>query len=473
MPVGIDQVRHDAASLYQFIDSIASDCQRIEQYPSYTKPSKLFFTYIHDLAFATKAYVADFVNSLDPASAVADPQDFYSRTQVIRTLRMSWFELHNWVKPALDADTLHFPFSLVKALTARLQSLAGFKNAEFAVLHSTQLNYFQIGARQFRDFAQEIGQIVPSAPPFPSNLGIIALPYSQSSNTFLNIALAHEMGHFVFQERNEAARLTSYVLAEIQRAAAQPLANLDFVWSKDRVLQWCEEIYCDLFALWLIGPSFSFAFIELFAYSRLAPRATQSGGTLAPIASLSAFYDSHPAPAFRLGEHVRFLKSPDVDWWDKIESGTSHYLQLLSEAEALPQSIFGFSTSHQQSQQYQTDLNSITLRAFWGVMDRIRDAISSTFAGVSSESNLFKQLREPISEYLSYGVVPSRIVLEGNAITPSVAPVVNAAHLFYLEQLDTLINRIRGAQVECLDCRALWSERVEMWTSKALEDITA
>src|SRR5450755_780939 len=64
---------------------------------------KKFFKYIHSLGEATKNYLAQFVSSLDPNLASSDPQDFYSQTQVIRTLRHSWFDLHQLVKPALDA----------------------------------------------------------------------------------------------------------------------------------------------------------------------------------------------------------------------------------------------------------------------------------------------------------------------------------------------------------------------------------
>src|SRR5271157_2735918 len=105
MPAGIDEVRHDAAALHRFIDSIAIDCNRDEDYPTYVEPSKEFFGYISGLADATKSYLAQFVDALDPSLATTDPQDFYSQTQVIRTLRLTWFRLHELVKPALDADT--------------------------------------------------------------------------------------------------------------------------------------------------------------------------------------------------------------------------------------------------------------------------------------------------------------------------------------------------------------------------------
>jgi hypothetical protein len=163
--------------------------------------------------------------------------------------------------------------------------ISGLKNARFAVLHTNELNYFQIGARDVREFAAGIAMIVPNAPPFPKDMGIIAHPYSQSSSIFLNFALAHEMGHFVFQERREAKRILPGIVRSLKASIkslkkSTPSMNLglrDPEWCRDRVLDWCEEIYCDLFALWLIGPCFTFSFIELFALSRLAPSVAPAG----------------------------------------------------------------------------------------------------------------------------------------------------------------------------------------------------
>ena len=465
MPLGVDEVRHDAASLHRFIDSIASSCERNDEYPCYEEASRNFFDYIYSLAGATKAYLEQFVSSLDPNLAISDPQDFYSQTQVVRTLRDSWFELHNLVKPALDADTLHIPYSLIHALTKRFQQITGFDKAKFAVLHSTELNYFQIRASNMRKFATEIAAIVPGAPPFPQ-LGIIAIPYSQSASLFLNVALAHEMGHFAFQERDEASRLSPTVISAIQGASVGPLSPLDLTWCKDRVLRWCEEVYCDLFALSLIGPSFSFAFIELFAYSRLAPRLAPGGSTTAPIGSVATFVDTHPAAAFRLGEHVRFMQDTAIDWWDRINSSSNHYVRLLLDAATIPSTSYNFDT------QYKPALAAVALSAFLASVGMISTSVKSTFAGVPTEASLFENQRQLIQEYLSFGVVPSRLVSENAIYSPSTVALVNAAYMFYLDHLDTLIDKIAGAKAECLECRALWSERVEMWTSKALEDVS-
>lgn len=410
MPPGVNEVRHDAASLHRFVDSIASSCQRNEDYPCYEGASEKFFNYIYSLGDSTKRYLAQFVSSLDPNLSSTDPQDFYSQTQVIRTLRNCWFELHQLVKPALDADTLHVPYPLVRALTSRFRLITGFDRAEFAVLHSTELNYFQMRASYMRERAAEIAAIVPSAPPFPE-LGIVAIPYSQSSSLFLNVALAHEMGHFAFQEHDEASKLGPAVLRAIQTAAGRVLLPIELAWCKDRVLRWCEEVYCDLFALSLIGPAFSFSFIELFAYSRLAPNLTPGGTTTAPIASEATFRDTHPATAYRLGEHVRFLQDADIGWWHKIEGSSSHYVRLLLDAAALPLTTYNFVA------QYKPGLEKLALDAFLATANDLSATVKATFAGVPSEADLFRDQCQLIQEYLSCG-------------RGSIAPCLRPRHIF-------------------------------------------
>lgn len=480
----VEDVRHDAAALHRFIDSIASGCKVAGGSASYTGPSVDFFEYILSLAEETKAFLARFVSNLDPQLAVNDPRDFWGRAQIIRNLRLNWFELHQLVKPALDADTLHVPCPLVGALTSRLRMIKGFEKVRFAVLHTNYLNYFQIGAGSMRELATGIKGIVPLAPSFPESLGIIAHPYSQSSSVFLNLALAHEMGHFAFQEGGKAKRIRPAIVKALKKSlktakASTPgltLAPRDPEWCRDRVLDWCEEIYCDLFALWLIGPCFSFSFIELFSLSRLAPGVAPTGDAIPPIAKVASFRDSHPAIAFRIGEHVRFLKSKELGWWDKIretaeggsQSQNNHYLNLMSDAEGLPQETFSF-----QSQiKPEPELSKVVLATFFEVVGEVSRIVKETFIDVPSETDSYHDQRSVIEKYLSFGVVPSRLVFpDGTVQSPNAVSLLNAANLFYLERLDLLIDQIDRQRSDCLECRARWTERIEMWTSKALEDI--
>jgi hypothetical protein len=461
----IEAVRHDAASLYHFVESISKDCD-CGDHPSYVKSSTDFFSYIRELSSAIKKFLKDFVENLDPALATSNPVDFNNQAQVIRNLRFNLFEFHKLIKPALDADTLHGPYPLLDALTLRLRQIPGFESAEFVLIHTSDLNYYQIGASNVRQLADLVAALIPGAPVFPKHLGVVGIPYSQSAGLFLNVALAHEMGHFVFQERLLRAQLSHVATQAVLACAGSGNAlGLNLAWCRDRVLGWCEEIYCDLFALWLIGPAFSFSFIELFAYSRVAPPLSKSANTQVSIASEVKFYPSHPAPALRLREHVVFMREASLDWWKEIEQGSSHYLDLLKDASTLDNNLFTF------SDQKGGNLEKIALDAFFKVVDKVHETVRSTFTNVPTGVTEFVRDRQSIQDYLSYGLVPSRLVTDLGIIIPPTVSLITSSYIFYLESLDLLINRVDGAENNCLECRSHWSGAIEMWTTKALEDV--
>ncbi len=83
----------------------------------------------------------------------------------------------------------------------------------------------------------------------------------------------------------------------------------------------------------------------------------------------------------------------------------------------------------------------------------------------------FHDQRAVIEKYLSFGVVPSRLVFpDGNVQLPKTVALLNASSLFYLSVWTFFIEKISGGRPDCLECRTLWATR-EMWTRKALEDI--
>jgi hypothetical protein len=458
----IDAVRHDAASLYSFVDSISRDCER-GIYPSYVRSSHDFFEYVLNLSKSIKLYLKGFLAGLDPQLAVQNPKDFLDQAQFIRSLRLNLFEFHGLIQPALDADTLHAPYALLEALKRRLASLPQFANIDFVVIHTSDVNYYQIGASDIRDLAKLIAQTVPGAPEFPKHLGVVGIPYSQSSGLFLNVALAHEMGHYVFQENHYGDVLSPEATKAILSATpASGNLGLGLAWCKDRVVRWCEEVFCDLFALWLIGPAFSFSYIELFAYSRVAPPLV---GSKPPIFSQIKFYPTHPPAGLRLREHVRFMSHPSLDWWQEISAGQSHYISLLSDASNLNDSIFTFSDNR-------GGIERLALSGFYSMLNRVHDLARSAISGVPSCLGDFRRDKTLIQDVISVGIVPSRLVEEAASVRiPNTVSLVNAAYLFYLERLDDLIDQVDSTDRNCLHCRSHWSRNVESWTTKALEDV--
>ena len=95
-------VRHDAASLYRFVDSVCSSCERRGHYPAYLEANRSFIDYVCELGEATKTYLRSFPDKLKQTPL----GDYNSARQELLNLRISWFELHRRVKPASDADTL-------------------------------------------------------------------------------------------------------------------------------------------------------------------------------------------------------------------------------------------------------------------------------------------------------------------------------------------------------------------------------
>jgi hypothetical protein len=446
----VDAVRHDASSLYKFIDSVVLPCA-VKTHFSYTSPSREFFEFISGLGNATKNHVADLSRELDAALFAANSNDFNLRAQELATLRYSWFELHEFIKPAADAHTLQSPVPLVAVMTARLRNLPGFEKVRFAIVHTSDVNYFQLHSNYVRQLATQISMIVSAAPGFPEDLAIVGLPYSQAKAVFLNALLAHEMGHFSFQKRDERKRLSSPLTAVFAKQSVSAFSKQDVARCLGIALGWLEEIYCDLFALRLAGPSFSYAFIELFALTRRKPSAEFSG--------------SHPAMALRLREQTRLLQASSEPWWPMMLQSPNHYTDLLARTMDLKDSDCSCKNA------VVGGVEQVALSCFFEMLGEVAKAINDIFGESDQEVALFSTQRDVIGAYLSFGVVPSRLIIGTEAVNPSGITLLNATYGFYLNHLDSLLIRLSAVDRNCVQCRAYWAERVEMWAGKALEDV--
>jgi hypothetical protein len=447
----VEAARHDATSLYKFIDTVVQPCSSKSHF-SYTKSSEEFFTYIIELGQATKNHVSDLVERLNAHLLASNPADFHRQAREIATLRFSWYRLHKFIKPALDAHTLESPFGLVDFLTQRLRQVKGFDKVCFAVVHTSDLNYFQLQSSFVRQLGEQMSSIISGAPSFPPNLAVVGIPYSQAGSVFLNTALAHEMGHFSFQLRDVKKDLLPLFYSILLRHNTSQFNSGDIARCTDLVVDWLEEIYCDLFALCLSGPAFSFAFIDLLALSRNAPSRTCTA--------------SHPADALRLRQQARLLQEPSIGWWSVIQSSSNHYVKLLADSLAITDAEFVVQNA------VAGGVEAVALQCFLQMIAEPQNAIIETFKDLEVGVAEYAKLKTYIQSFLSHGVVPSRLVVDGVPTTPSGLTVLNATYFFYLDSLDELLARISTTKKDCLECRSNWAERVEMWTAKALEDVT-
>ncbi len=229
--LGVETLKRDAAALFLFVDSVCQFCIDSDS-PAYLKPSEEFFKYIRDLGDATKAYLNHFSEK-----APKDLRLYRHYRQKLETIRSCWFEFHQFLKPAIDADTLSMPYPLVEALTKRLNQIKGLENTKFVLFHLDEVNYLQVRVSEISRTADRLASIIPDSDPFPADLGMIGIPYSQSSALYLNCLIAHEIGHFVFQRFQHKQKM----LPEVERCLKVSLASqtttaemLD--WSRDRWL---------------------------------------------------------------------------------------------------------------------------------------------------------------------------------------------------------------------------------------------
>lgn len=155
--------------------------------------SELFFEYVKQLGARTKEYLEQF-----PTKLPIHPPFVKVYRQKLTIIRDCWSELHRYVKPAVDADTLNVPFALMEVFNRRLNELPRFNKVTFTVFHLQQLNYVQVKASWIRDLTEKLVSHIPNAQAFPGDLGLIGIPYSQRCSAFLNALIPHEMGHFVF-----------------------------------------------------------------------------------------------------------------------------------------------------------------------------------------------------------------------------------------------------------------------------------
>lgn len=458
--LGVETLQRDAAALFSFVDSICAHCYQNTESPAYLEPSVRFFTYIQGLGDATKAYLNIF-----PANAPRNEGLYQDYRQKLEIIRLGWFFLHEFIKPAVDADTLNIPYTLVDALTRRLNLVHGFEKTTFAIFHSDALNYFEVQLSAISLITGKFGAVIPDPPLFPEGLGLIGIPYSQSSSLYLNSLISHEMGHFVFQK----LELKQQLLPNIEEALGPQLQGMtpdDLTWSKDRLASWAEELFCDLFATWLIGPTYSLTYVEVFGLTTILDPAKPSGFSVTE--GSSSFTRSHPADLFRLTQQVLLLQK--LRWWDEVDAIKSHYIDVLRDAATVNDTDLKFRTDEKDEQHARQ-----TLQAFLRLVPRLAELIAEVMKnseGTNLDSGVdeYQKFGRLIGHYLGKAVVPSTVFDGKHHWYPDTVTLLNASMKFYLESIEELMNDIEGQKISLAGHRSRWIKRVESLTAKAIED---
>jgi hypothetical protein len=347
------------------------------------------------------------------------------------------------------------PAPLIDLASEQLQSVNGMKNSKIVILLASEVMYFQRPHTDIKDEARIVESFIPEAS-FPPKLGFIELPYSQGPSFFTNLAIYHEIGHFVYEEISHTNSNQS--IADLQSAQDQCLQTVfQKRWKKDpealalaaRIIEnWTQEIFCDLFAIRLVGPAFSFALIEILGML----------GFLSEKETVK-FHPSHPSSACRFAEHVNMLR--DDSWWDAIADVKANQKRILEDLAKLPRSKYRL---------YVDDKTTGPQGLITAFLDVVVPAIRKLVKSLTPDSHLavkrFSSSRSNIQECLHAGVVPLT-----TPTSPDPVSIINAAFCLYLTSLPEIINRFEGDKArQNVEVHSWWTKRVEMWTMKAVED---
>jgi len=458
------QLQREVASLYAFVEAISRACSPPPQAVSFSESSSKFFDYISHIADQTKIHLQNFENHADD-----DAEDFVEARTELLTLRATWRELHQFIKPSADADTLNQPTALIAALVNRLRELKGFESTDFTIFHTDSFDYAQANPSAIESAVTQLARIV-DARPFDRNLALIGIPNSQGNALFLNCLLAHEVGEYAYAKRGVEASFAAEVTValeihmkdEFKSAPSIKRSHLTKV-----VLQWAKEIFCDLFAVRLVGPCYSYAYVELFDLLNLLSKdnALIVDAKLNPSILMYHFYPSHP---FRVRAQVELLR--EEGWWDRIKDMDSRQSALMRGLLELKSDAFVEAENEAGGE------STKLIEALFDLMPVVRQEVVKSTEGIDPHLHEYNLLYEVIAEYLKHGVVPSTLSLKDSdsslqQVHASPITLLNASYRFYLEGVEELMNRIQGQNLASAENRAAWMRKIENWTTKALEDV--
>ena len=443
-------VVQEASQIHGFIESVIHLCSDLrEDYPVFSNASLSFFRYVLKLGQSTQTYLEGF-----PAFYLKSDDDRAARSklQKLYSLKTSWEALHAYVKPALDADSLHLPSSLVTAFEDIVNRILDWENYKFVLFHTAEANYLQIPSGMARDVANEIADSV-GFERFDPNLGLVGIPYSQSGTIFLNCILPHEFAHFIYQEYSN-----DDVEAQIDISASS-LARLDsddFTWCLGEIKSWVQETFCDLLAVCMIGPAFSLSLVRLIAANSLVGRDDGEPG------DAYAFKDGYPADAARL--HLQKKLLDRLGWWPLLNDWRCSSIQAINKCADWSDFIIV------EGKLPEGVSSDDLLAPYREICEWLVEYCAGLFVGVDEIVASYKAQAPEICKYLERAIVPSTILIDGNEQYPSPVVLLNAGLRFLLEDLPDLINNIAGRDPKSVATHSEVGRRVELWILKAIED---
>lgn len=452
MQAGLTDLLHDAAVLHRFADFIEEYCKEQERSQRYIDASGDFFRYAENLAGGIKPELRNWVER----ASRFPPEIAAARVATLRRNMLTFKGylklMHTLIKPAADAHTLSIPAPLINLACDQLRQIEGMKDSHIVVLLTPQLMYFQRPHTHVKQQARRVENLIPKAK-FPAGLGFIELPYSQGPSFFTNLAIYHEIGHFVYEELSTLPSLKPHVAA-LKSVTDQSLMKFPVLKNRqDRLLaekiieSWTQEIFCDLFALRLVGPAFSFSLVEILGLLGSHSREL-----------MVTFNEEHPAPACRFAEHVKLLRKDT--WWDAIAHIQPEQKRLIQELAEIPSTDY-------KAYAGESGPKGLMAAFVGSIIPKIENLVRHATPEAKPAAERFGSARRTIEECLSVGVVPH----SNSSTPPDPVSIINSAFCFYLTALPKIVTKFEGAAAKNnVEIRSKWTKKLEDWTMKAIED---
>lgn len=455
----IRELIREGARLYRFVEQVEFVVRDSKGVRAYPRESDKFLDFVLGSADGTKGFLDGLPLQNDDISD-EELEDFHG---VVADLWQAWTLLHEFVKPVADADTLRIPTPLVFLLNRRARAILNPQKALVAVELVSALNYVQVGQVGLQKIDLLMRTVLGKkyAAPFPEGLGIIGLPYSQGPSLFTNCLLFHELGHYVFQQKKLGEEyLEDYLFQQVA-----PFIKDRFPQLKDDtddttlksffsiIRPWWEEVFCDLFAVRMLGPAFTCLLAELLYVI----------GTLGTSKNV-LFGRTHPSAAIRFREQLALLE-------------TLGWQEVLRELNVSPLAEIALVAQQEiPSEPYDPDylpsnLPGTFVAAFSDGLANVRNMVSIvTDESGAPEEEFIKEYRN-VSEWLSHGVVPSVRYQPGHTSASRFVTLINGAYFFQLSSMGELFQAIDNADARKISDNTRVRQRIEEWTLKAISDL--
>lgn len=368
------------------------------------------------------------------------------------SLMQGWEVLHTFIKPVADANALKVPYPFIHFLSDYIGGLDAVREARIVIELVPELNYLQHRHTRLKDTMRFLRTIVTREQSPEPRRGFLGLPCSQSKSLFMNCLLFHEAGHFIAEEahlfsRKELDQLTAELCPQFG-----PYAS----WAGRTVLIWMEELFADLVAVRLIGPAYSFAYLELLRLvSDLNPKGVR------------AFDPDHPADTLRFREQLKVLQ--DDTWRGHIKA--AHWADLARMAKTKEEDY----TPPREGEEEDPDMQKVWRELMRVLCQKKRmrkvQALARKYVkGRGSPRQDYLKSASVVRECLEHGIVPSVTPTGGKPVHP--IAIINGAIFFWLDGMTSLYSKFEKKSVRKnrVEDRAKVEQRVELWSIKAIED---